>query len=42
MKKTRMSLIRNKAGLIYAIGIIGFSVFFIIIAIIAELISRNS
>jgi hypothetical protein len=37
-----MSQIRQKSGVYYALGITVFSSFFVVIAVIAKLISSNS
>ena len=42
MNKLSMSQIRQKSGVYYAVGITVFSSFFVVIAVIAKLISSNS
>lgn len=42
MNKLKMSQIRQKSAVYYAVGIALFSGFFIVVAVIAELVSRNS
>lgn len=42
MNKLKMSQIRQKTGRYYAVGIAVFSAFFIVVAVIAVLVSRNS
>jgi hypothetical protein len=42
MNKFKMSQIRNKSAVYYAVGIAVFSGFFFVVAVIAELVSRNS
>lgn len=42
MNKLTMSQIRQKSGLYYAVGIAVFSSFFVVIAVIAQLIASNS
>lgn len=42
MNKLKMSQIRNKSAVYYAVGIVVFSGFFIAVSVIAELVVRNS
>ena len=42
MNKFKMSQIRNKSGVYYAVGIAVFSAFFFVMVVIAELVNRNS
>jgi hypothetical protein len=42
MNKFKMSQIRDKSALYYAVGIGVFSAFFFVVLVIAELVSRNS
>ena len=42
MNKLTISQIRQKSGLYYAVGIALFSSFFMVIVVIAKLISSNS
>lgn len=42
MNKLSMSQIRQKSGRYYAVGIAVFSSFFVVIAVIAQLIASNS
>jgi hypothetical protein len=42
MNKLTISQIRQKSALYYAVGITLFSSFFVVIAVIAQLISSNS
>lgn len=42
MNKFKMSQIRNKSGVYYAVGIAVFSAFFFVLVVIAELVNRNS
>lgn len=42
MNKLKMSQIRKKSGIYYAVGIAVFSSFFIVVAVVVELVSRNS
>ncbi|WP_255417794.1 hypothetical protein [Limnohabitans sp. Jir72] len=42
MNKLTISQIRQKSGRYYAIGIAVFSSFFVVIAVIAQLVSSNS
>lgn len=42
MKKLTIAQVRQKSGLYYAVGIAVFSSFFVVVAVIAELIARNS
>lgn len=42
MNKFKMSQIRDKSAVYYAVGIAVFSAFFFVVVIIADLVSRNS
>ena len=42
MNKFKMSQIRNKSGVYYAVGIAVFSAFFFVMVVISELVNRNS
>jgi hypothetical protein len=42
MNKLSMSQIRQKSGRYYAVGIAVFSAFFVVVAVIAQLIASNS
>jgi hypothetical protein len=42
MNKFKMTQIRNKSAVYYAVGIAVFSGFFFVVVVIADLVSRNS
>jgi hypothetical protein len=42
MNKLSMSQIRQQSAVFYAVGIAVFSSFFIVVAVIVELVQRNS